>query len=125
MVTDRPVDQAYKNLLQSILTFKEFYGAQGLRTFLQEELTREICLGEIAERNRRLIAAAEARVDEANANSADLLQSATGALEFYADAANYQRQGGKPSAVTADRGDIARAALEAIDDATNPENGDN
>lgn len=115
---------ALKRITQATLLFKEIYGAQGLRTFLLQELTREICLGEIclgeiAERNRALVIAAETRAAaEADAKRADLLQTAIEALAFYADSDNYDRRGAKPSPISADKGDFARNALEAIDAAS-------
>ena len=116
---------ALKRITQATLIFKDIYGAQGLRTFLLQELTREICLGEIAERNRALVIAAETRAAaEADAKRADLLQTAIEALAFYADSDNYDRRGAKPSPISADKGDFARNALEAIDAAaaeTKPE----
>ena len=110
---------ALKRITQATLIFKDIYGAQGLRTFLLQELTREICLGEIAERNRALVIAAETRAAaEADAKRADLLQTAIEALAFYADSDNYDRRGAKPSPISADKGDFARNALEAIDAAS-------
>lgn len=111
-----PDNGALKRVTEATLIFKDIYGAQGLRTYLLQELTREICLGEIAERNRRLHDAAEARAIAATAaKHADLLQIAIEALEFYADSENYDRRGAKPSAVAADKGDIARNAIDTID----------
>lgn len=109
---DWPVNEALKHVIEAVLAFREIHGAQNLRSFLLQELTREICIGEIADRNRRLVVAASNAAEEARARQ---IETALKALEFYGDSDNYNRPArNTASPITADKGRIARDAIEAI-----------
>jgi len=118
-ITDWPTNEALNRLIESSLIYRDIKGDKAYCAFLLQELTREIALGKIDERKRALVVAAETRAAaEADAKRADLLQVAIEALAFYADSDNYDRRGAKPSPISADKGDVARNALEAIDAAS-------
>lgn len=109
---DWPANEAMKRFVEASLNLKGIYGDEAFRTILVQELTREICLGEIANRHRRLIVAQTSAAEEARARQ---VETALKALEFYGDSDNYNRPAAnKPSPITVDKGRIARDAIEAI-----------
>ncbi len=109
---DWSADEAMRRFLNAALNLKGIYGDQAFRTILLQELTREICLGEIADRNRRLVVAQSNAAEEARARQ---VETALKALEFYGDSDNYNRPAAnKQSPVAVDKGRIARDAIEAI-----------
>jgi hypothetical protein len=67
----RGLERALERLIDASLTFRDIYGAKNFRTFLLQELTREICLGEVAERKRLVGPPEEPR---AGAGESDSLQ---------------------------------------------------
>lgn len=106
-VLNWPKNAAYDSLHEALIIFKDVYGAKPLRNFLLQELTRELCLGEVAERNRRLATAAAG----AGETQSTHLQIATDALRFYAERSNYADYA---APIAADQGHTARRALTAI-----------
>lgn len=114
-----PKDEAFRRLLEAILIFKDLHGSYDTTTFLQQEITREIVLREYHAGRKELVA-----VEAAAQQSANHLATVCETLGFYADPDNYKLRNGQPSAVTKDKGRIARETLQAIGGAEEPENGD-
>ena len=112
---------AFRGVVEATQIFREIYGPHDLRTLLEQELTRETVLAEIAARRKPPIADVAAGAADAGQPShlddgtAELLQRAIAALSFYADSSNYDRRGPKASFIASDKGDVAREALQVID----------
>jgi len=112
-VTDKidlwPRDEAFRQLLEAILVFKDIHGSYNTTTFLQQEITRETVVREYHLSRKEVLAA-----EEATRKAADQLAIATDALEFYADGDNYKTRNGVYSAISKDKGITARTALLTI-----------
>jgi hypothetical protein len=112
-VTDKidiwPKDEAFRQLLEAILVFKDIHGSYNTTTFLQQEITREVVVREYRASRKEVLAAAEVALQ-----LGEQLSVSTDALEFYADGDNYKSRNGQPSAVAKDKGLTARNALLMI-----------
>ncbi len=103
-------EEALLRLLETIQIARDIYGAEDVIRILQQELARERVIDKLGAQKKQLIAVAGAH----GALQAQL-DTATAALEFYAETDNYRAgPGGKVSAVAKDKGREARNALEEI-----------
>lgn len=113
-----PSNAAQESAIEALIILKDVKGGEYLREFLIQELTREMCIAQLAARNQR-IAALTAGGAKAELIAPSHLEIAIDALRFYAQRATY------PTTAVADQGHAARRALSAIGVSCSPLEGAN
>lgn len=102
-------DEALRRFFEATLVLREIHGQARLIDIYEQEIHREIVVRNHNATNQALLAATGAAQV-----SADRLDIAVKALEFYAEGDNHKARPNGLSAVAKDTGRRARHALEAI-----------
>jgi hypothetical protein len=109
-----PIDEATNQALRSILIMTELYGNAEAIKFLSQELARLRVIEERRSAQRALIPYEGGETTKpATADLAEIVRALEEALGFYANADNYEGKGN--SRVQRDKGERARAALDAVE----------